>query len=163
MNAAYIHLLFNHFPIIGSLFGFCFFIFGVFFKNSSIKNAGLIIFLVISIITIPAYFSGEGTEDYVENIPGIVNGIIHDHEELAEIAFLMMSGLGLLSAIALIPFKNKAYRGYLTFLISLLSLITVITMIIVGSAGGKIRHTELYGGEKVSKYLDISPDDKDDH
>ena len=163
MNATYIHLLFNHFPIIGSFFGFCFFIYGVFFNNSSIKKAGLIIFIVISIITIPAYFSGEGAEDYVENIPGIMNGIIHDHEELAEIAFLMMCGLGLLSALALIPFKKKTYQGYLTFVILLLSLATCAIMIIVGSVGGKIRHTELYSGAKLSKYLIVDPEDEDDH
>ncbi|MEO0332049.1 MAG: hypothetical protein AAF223_10235, partial [Bacteroidota bacterium] len=66
MNDAQIHLALNHFPIIGTLFGTVLLGIGVFGKNKSLLNTGLIILILMTLITIPVYLSGEGAEEIVE-------------------------------------------------------------------------------------------------
>ncbi len=163
MESVHIHLVLNHIPILGSFFGLCLFTYGVLFKNISIKNAGLVTFIVVAILTIPAYLSGGGAEEQLEKMPGIHGSIIHDHEEIAEIAFLMMGILGIISLVMFVSFKKDSIKNYLTLIIIILSLITFITMTFVGLVGGKIQHTETYSKAKVSKFLDLKTPDSDDH
>ncbi|MEM9674695.1 MAG: hypothetical protein AAF992_19025, partial [Bacteroidota bacterium] len=68
MNDAQIHLALNHFPILGTLFGTVILGFGVFRKNKSLLDTGLIILFLMTLITIPVYISGEGAEEIVEEL-----------------------------------------------------------------------------------------------
>jgi hypothetical protein len=42
-------------------------------------------FIIAGILSIVALQSGEGAEDTVENLLGVTESYIHDHEEAAEI------------------------------------------------------------------------------
>ncbi|MEM8967517.1 MAG: hypothetical protein AAGE93_13945 [Bacteroidota bacterium] len=146
MNDAQIHLALNHFPIIGTLFGTVLLGIGVFGKNKSLLNTGLIILILMTLITIPVYLSGEGAEEIVEEI-GIDHDVIHEHEEIAEIAVWFMDGLGLL-ALASFFFTRKTIYGLgrlLSIATLVLSIIVLGFMFRVGSSGGEIRHTEIRG------------------
>lgn len=49
MNDAHLHLLVNHFPIIGTIFGLGILISGIIFKNNAVKNVSYVIFIVTAI------------------------------------------------------------------------------------------------------------------
>ncbi|WKN41750.1 hypothetical protein [Tunicatimonas pelagia] len=144
MNDAQIHLALNHFPIIGTLFGTVLLGIGVFGKNKSLLNTGLIILILMTLVTIPVYLSGEGAEEIVEEL-GIDHDIIHRHEEIAETAVWFMDGLGLL-ALASFFFTRKTIYGpgrLLSIVTFVLGIVVLGLMFRVGSSGGEIRHTEI--------------------
>ena len=144
MNDAHLHLLVNHFPIIGIIFGLVILISGLILKNNSVKNTAYILFIICAIFSFVAMNTGEGAEEIVEDMPTIGNQIIHEHEELAE-KFSILSYI--LAVFSIIGFyferKNHSKSKLFSFLILIIAIITVILSKSVGTSGGEIRHTEI--------------------
>src|SRR5436190_1654711 len=84
MNDAHLHMVVNHFPIIGTIFGFGILIAGLVLKNKTLLNTSYAIFIVSAIFGAISMGTGEGAEELVEDMPNIGKQIIHEHEELAE-------------------------------------------------------------------------------
>jgi uncharacterized membrane protein len=61
----------NHFPIIGTIFGFGIVVAGLIFKNNSVKNVAYILFIVAAIFAAFSMGTGEGAEELVEKMPNI--------------------------------------------------------------------------------------------
>ncbi len=76
MNDAHLHLLINHFPIVGTIFGFGILLTGIIIKNKSIQNTAYIIFIICMIFGKASMFTGEKAENIVENL-GISKSVIH--------------------------------------------------------------------------------------
>jgi uncharacterized membrane protein len=144
MNDAHLHLLVNHFPIIGTILGLGILITGMFLKNNSVKNTAYILFIVAAIFTAFSMGTGEGAEELVEDLPSVGKQIIHEHEEIAEkfaIIIYLTGFLGLLSFYTSI--KNHNLAKTFSFITLALSLLAVIFAKSVGTTGGEIRHTEI--------------------
>jgi uncharacterized membrane protein len=144
INGAHLHLLLNHVPILGSVFALVLLAFGYFMRNDTLSKAALWTLVVVSLIAIPAFLSGEEAEHAVEDRPGISNTQIHDHEKQAEIAFwaLMCSGaiaLGTLMA----SMKTQSVNRTLLFLNMVFIVGTFALMARTGNSGGAIRHPEI--------------------
>jgi uncharacterized membrane protein len=60
MNFAHLHLLLNHFPIIGTVVGLGLFLVSLVGKNKDLRRASLIIFSAMALLAIPTFFSGTG-------------------------------------------------------------------------------------------------------
>ena len=108
MNPTHIHLMLNHFPIIGTLIGSAIMLFGIVKKQNSSRAIGAFIIVIMAIIAIPVMVTGEPAEEGIEHLNGISKSLIHDHEEAAEKAFWMMEITGAFSLIALILYKIKS-------------------------------------------------------
>ena len=65
MNDAHLHLLVNHFPIIGTIFALGILIAGIFLKNNSIKNTAFILLIIATIFGAISMSTGEGAEEIV--------------------------------------------------------------------------------------------------
>ena len=63
MNWAHVHLLINHIPVLGTVFGTLLLVFGMAKKNETIKRVSLGIFAIIAVATVPVYFTGEPAEE----------------------------------------------------------------------------------------------------
>ncbi|MDI9258333.1 DUF2231 domain-containing protein [Flavobacterium sedimenticola] len=162
MNEAHLHLLVNHFPIIGTIFGLGILIGGIIFKNNAVKNTAFIVLIVATLFGAASMATGEGAEELVEDMPTVGKSIIHEHEELAEkfIVVLYVTGaFALLSLLANIKKHSKA--NLLAWLTLLLSIVAVVLVKEVGTSGGEIRHTEIRadastqtnaGGENQSEH-----------
>ncbi|QDV85841.1 hypothetical protein TBK1r_48570 [Stieleria magnilauensis] len=70
MDLAHLHLLLNHFPIIGTLFGVGFLAYGVIRSDDRIANAGKVVLVLMALMTIPAYFTGEPAEKVIRAFRG---------------------------------------------------------------------------------------------
>ena len=143
MNDAHLHLLINHFPIVGTIFGFGILLVGIIIKNKPIQNTACIIFIICMILGKVSMFTGEKAEDIVENL-GISHNIIHEHEEQAETYMKMAYALGVISIISLLAnVRNHPKSKLFSFLTLTLAIVTVILSKYVGTSGGEIRHTEI--------------------
>ncbi len=96
---AYLHLLSNHFPILGSLFGILLLVIALLKSNLKTTLSAYIILLISGIGGIVAYFTGEPAEESIEHVKGISHKLIHVHEEMAENSLIFIF---LLTAAAII-------------------------------------------------------------
>ncbi|MBL7741087.1 MAG: hypothetical protein JNK14_17830 [Chitinophagaceae bacterium] len=148
MNTTHLHLLLNHFPIIGTLIGSGLLVWGVTRKQNTIKMAAALILAVMAIVAIPVYLTGEPAEESVENLPGISESLIELHEEAAVIAIWLMSITGLASLVALLfAWQKRKATGTVFILVLVLSVFAFGTMARTGYYGGQIRHTEIRDGK----------------
>jgi uncharacterized membrane protein len=107
MNEAHLHLLVNHFPIIGTLFGLGVLITGLLLKNNSVKNTAYFLFVASAIFTAFSMGTGEGAEELVEDLPNIGKQIIHEHEEIAEKFAILMYVTGFFGLLSLYTSINN--------------------------------------------------------
>ena len=144
MNDAHLHLLVNHFPIIGTLFGLGILISGMLLKNNSVKNTAYILFIVAAVFSAFSMGTGEGAEELVEDLPNIGKQIIHEHEEIAEKFAIIMYATGLFGLLSLYTsIKNHKLAKTVSFITLILALFAVVFAKSVGTTGGEIRHTEI--------------------
>ncbi len=144
MNGHYIHLLSNHFPVILSITGFIVLTIGLWRHLKTVKQVGLFILLAASLSTIPAYISGEEAEHVVENKAGTSESIMEEHEEEAELAFILTDVLGVLAFVALLlSFRDHSLSVMANRIVWLMSIVTLFFLFNVGKSGGQIRRPEL--------------------
>jgi len=151
MDATHIHLMLNHFPILGTLFGLCLLIYGMYAKNRSIENAALVTLVVVAFLTIPVFKSGDEAEHAVEELAGVSEHYLEEHEELAERGMWFMMTTGLLALVSLIlPGAKEKLKKMFRIATLVLATVTFIVMVDIGNHGGKIRHSELIDGAQQS-------------
>lgn len=144
MDLTHLHLLLNHFPIVGTAIAVALMLWGIISQSSSAKTNALFILIAMSLVAIPVFFTGEPAEETVEHLPGISKAIIHEHEESAELAIWILAAAGLASAVALWAMHKLTTSANKLFLLAfVLSALAFVAMARVGYYGGQIRHTEL--------------------
>jgi uncharacterized membrane protein len=147
VNLAHLHLLLNHFPIIGTIVGLGLFLGSLVGNNDDLKKAGLIIFAAMALLSLPTFFSGVGAQGAIEKLPGVSDVLINRHEGAATLALFFMEMTGALALVGLWQsHKFSRPTRWNVMAVLLLSLITVGLMARVGTTGGDIRHPEISGG-----------------
>ena len=162
MNQAHIHLLVNHFPIIGVILGIVILIAGFILKNTAVKKTALAIFFLSAISSVPAFFSGEGAEEAIETLPGVSENYIEAHEEIAAIFIWIIGSLGIISLITFLldHFKIK-YSGLFYGLTLLIAIVSTVFAAKAGSTGGEIRHPEIRAANAPSNTNMVFPNEDD--
>lgn len=144
MNNAHYHLVINHFPIIGTIFGVGILIAGLVLKRTLLQNTAFVLFILSALTGFLAMYTGEGAEEMVENLPTVGHNIIHEHEELAEKFAALLYALGALSLVTLILQYLRNRFAKTAALVTLgLALLAVVLGKEVGTSGGEVRHTEI--------------------
>ncbi len=114
-------------------------------KNQTLQSVALSIFIGATAFAVPAYLLGEEAEEYVEEIPGVHESDIENHEDVAEYALWLTTALGVLSILSLLATRFKpGMAGLFIIPIALTSLLATAALIITANQGGKIRHPEAY-------------------
>jgi hypothetical protein len=144
MDQTHIHLLITHLPIYGSILGGLVLLHGIGVRSNQTKIAAYYIFILSSIGAGIAYLTGEGAEETVENIQGVVEQTIKQHEEFALYAFISLIVLGVGSILGLyITYKNSPLTRTIAFLILCISFLSFGLVARTGYLGGQIRHSEI--------------------
>jgi hypothetical protein len=118
MNLARLHLILNHAPELGTAFGLGLLLYGVWRRSDELKKAALGVLVIVSLLAIPAYLTGEPAEEVVESLPGDAKAIIERHDDAAVYA---LSGILVLGA-------SVTVGGLMAWTANL---------------GGEIRHSEI--------------------
>ena len=144
MNAAHLHLVLVHVPIVAIPAATIILIFGMLRKNGELSSAALVLFCLIALVTIPAYLAGEGAEELIEHLPGIIEDNIEKHEDAALVAFILVLCNGTLSLATLIVNRLRAASPpFLLMIVLFFALFTSAALIWAGNLGGLIRHPEI--------------------
>ena len=144
MNDAHLHMVVNHFPIIGTIFGLGILVVGIVMKNNIIKNTAYVLFCVAAIFAAFSMSTGEGAEEMVEDMPSVGKKIIHEHEEMAEKLALVLYVLGAVSLVGLyLNIKKNTKANLISFLALTIGVVAVFLGKATGTTGGEVRHTEI--------------------
>jgi uncharacterized membrane protein len=166
MNQAHLHMVFNHFPIIGLFFSIGILTYGIIKKQTILINTAYVIFIICMIMGKATMMTGEGAEEIVEEL-GISHNIIHEHEEIAETFMKVLYVLGILSILGLVAnFKKHAKASIVSYVVLVLAIGTAVLSKSVGTSGGEIRHTEIRENANINNASEVSNEeelDNDDH
>jgi len=153
MNWAYLHVLINHFPIVGFIIGTLILIAGMIFNNEGIKVSGLGTLVFASLTAIVAYMTGDPAGETLNSLPEAASSLIRRHENIATVGMYLMVPAGLMagSSIYSIWKKDSSIR-FLIIITLIFSLISSGTMVYIGRTGGQIRHSE-FRNEATKQYI----------
>ncbi len=167
MNDAHLHMVVNHFPIIGLFFGFLILLFGIIKNNATLKSTAYIIFIFCMIMGKISMMTGDKAEHSVEDMVGFSHDYIHEHEEAAELFMKPLYVLGLVSIFGLVSIvKKRNTEKFVSYSVILIAAICLFLSKNVGTSGGEVRHTEIRKNATISNASEAkdtieSADDKD--
>lgn len=144
MDATHIHLMSNHVPILATIFSVLILGWGLFKSEKSYQQLAMVGFIIAGVFSIIAMQSGEGAEDIVENLPGVTESFIHDHEETAEITnwVAIIIAVTALAGFVIRKMKATIMKQYLWVLL-VGGIISAGMFSYTAYLGGQIRHTEI--------------------
>lgn len=146
MNQSQIHLALTHLPVVLALAGMIMLLVALVGKKTHLTTTAFYILLFAGLFALPVFFSGEGAEEMVEEMPGVSGSIIERHEDSAKLSLFAILATAVVALAGII----KPLRLRLGKLIMSLNLALAIVSsgLLVNTAhlGGQIRHTEIRNG-----------------
>lgn len=143
MNSAHLHLVTNHVSLFSALFAACALLYAHKTKSAELAKFATGLLLVGAVFGLIAAQTGEGAEDIVKKTIEVGKGVIHEHEEAAEAANVVMWVATALAVARL--FAERKFKKYVSKLAILTLLASIAATALYGRAanfGGAIRHTE---------------------
>ena len=161
MNAAHLHLLLNHIPVIGIPIIGVLLVLAVAVKQQALVRIALGFTVVLALFTVPVYLSGEPAEEIVEDLPGVPHAVLEEHEEIAKVTFVATEVLGALALLGLaLAWKRGRVPKPLAYGSLVLVLIASGLLARTAYLGGQIRHTEI---RETLQLLPSQEEDMDEH
>lgn len=153
MNWAYLHLVINHFPIIGVIIGMLITGTGYFIKNQTVTLTGLATLLFAALASVFAFLTGDPAEDLLKSMPEIPASLISRHEDIASVAMYLILPTGILSALGLYNAIKKEKTNRIIILLTVVfSVLASAAMVYAGRTGGQIRHSE-FRSPTINQYI----------
>ena len=144
MNQTHLHLLITHLPIFGSILGGLVLAYGLYSKSNHTKIASYGLFIISALGGGVSYLTGEAAEHTVEDIQGISETMIEQHEDFAVYALVSLIILGIISILGVyLTVKRSSFSRSIAVVIFFIALISYGLVARTGYLGGQIRHTEI--------------------
>jgi hypothetical protein len=143
-NAAHWHLVVNHLPVVGSLAALLLLGWALIKNTDDLKRVALTSLVLVAIVSIPAFLTGEPSESYTKGLQGISPRWMSNHEDIAEVALWVAIGVGVAALAALIVFRKAgSLPRWLVGAMLVACLVVCGFMFRTANYGGKIRHSEI--------------------
>jgi len=149
-NWAHVHLLLNHIPTLGVVFGLVWLVIAALRRNDAWTRAALWTFVAAALLTIPTYLTGEPGEHFLRDLPGVefsqIREHIEEHEETALFALIAVEALGLVSLAGLFLSRgsSRILPPWVTVCL-VLAIVTTGLLTYTSHLGGHTRHPETQG------------------
>jgi uncharacterized membrane protein len=156
MNLPHVHLLLNHWPIIGAFVGLLLFLVAFFANSDDLKQASLAFFTLIALLAIPTYTSGDVANEVLKTSTALPKELINTHQGAALLSLIFIEITGAVALIGLWQFSRMsrpapaAVARWNFALVLLLSIVTAGLMTVTGNTGGAIRHPEILSGHDAA-------------
>lgn len=146
MSTTHLHLMINHFPLMGSAIAIVLLTWALVAKSRDLTRAALILTLACGIGGYLAHWSGEEAEEQVEDLPWAQRELIHEHEEAADWAYWILIAAGVTAAAGLVRMRKEGAATLETRIALGLILFGFAATAKTALDGGKIRHEEVREG-----------------
>ncbi|MFB6272912.1 MAG: hypothetical protein ABEL51_08480 [Salinibacter sp.] len=146
MTAAHWHLVLNHIPLLGILFGAGLLTYGLLRGQEAVQRASLGLLALAGLSIIAVYLTGEPAEEVVEGVAGVSHDAVEAHEEFAWYALIagIATGVGALGAL-LYGFVRRTLVRWTVVITLALAIVSTGIIGYTANLGGKIHHPELRG------------------
>lgn len=143
MDAAHIHLLLNHVPVLGAVFGSLVLGYGLLRRSEDVVTAGYWLLVLVGVSSVLVYLTGEPAEELVEGLAGVSEAMLERHEEAALWATVAGGVVAVAAALGLVLRKWAAVgrRFAAGVLAAALALCGVMGW--TANLGGQVRHAEI--------------------
>ena len=143
----HLHIVLNHFPLIGSVFVLGLLIASAYMKNDDMRRVSLILFVVLGLLAIPTYITGAAAGWAYQGRPEMSVQILDAHRDAALMAFVFIGLTGLVSWLVL--WRERRYGRASTagfYAVLALGIVALLTIVEAGSLGGTVLRPELREG-----------------
>jgi len=159
MDPTHLHLLLNHIPTVGFGIGIALFVLALLWRSHDLKQAGLLVFVVVALLTIPTYVTGNAAEMKLQDGGAIGESaratltLVQTHEGAAFLALTLMEITGALAWLALWQFRrtSRLSNGMAGALL-VLSFATIGVTALAANVGGHISHPEIRDKVEVTTF-----------
>ena len=148
MNLPHIHLLLNHWPIIGTFIGLGLYVIALATRNRDLRQASYVLFAALTLLAIPVYLSGNSAAEVMKKQQGWSASLATSHEGAAMLATLALGLTGIFAICGLWPsakgVKTEPHsQSWVSLAVLLSALATAGLMAVAGNTGGHISHPEI--------------------
>lgn len=152
LSPTHLHLLLNHFPTIGFVIGLTLFVAALYANSDHLKQAALVIFVGVAILTIPTYASGNAAQTAICAAelgdpcpdPTMSRPLIEAHEGAAFGSMMLMFVTGGFAWLGLYQYRRLLrLPRWNAATVLVLALVTFAGMSRAAALGGEIRHQEI--------------------
>ena len=143
MTIVHLHLLLNHFPVIGAIMGALLLAVALLRRSTELAKISLAFLAFIGAISVVVFLSGEPAQDALEKLPGFSERLADRHEDAALVATIVTGTIGALALAAMILYRRRTIPRWLTTLVLVCALGSSAVMGYTAYLGGQIRHTEI--------------------
>ena len=143
MNAAYIHLVLNHFPPIVGVAALIVLLLGVVWRNDGVLRAAFVLVVFAALMGVATYSTGDGAADIVKHVEGVNTAAIGPHNEAANVTLGAYAVAAVFALFALIKYRApRVIAGWARTLMIILTLIATASATYTAMLGGRIHHPE---------------------
>ena len=121
-------------------------------KSEELKRVSLGVFVIIALLAIPAYLTGEPAEEIVEHLPGVSEASIEEHEDAAKFAFAGVLVLGAAALGGLVIFRRGRPAPTWVAVVALVLSVIVFAMMVRTANLGKGKPTSSAGQYRKGRY-----------
>lgn len=143
MNAVHLHLLLNHLPVVGAVFGVFLLAFALLRRDGALGKVAFGLLALVGALSVVVYLTGEPAQEAVEKLPGFSERLIDRHEDTALVATILMGAVGALALGALLFYRRRALPRLLSTLVLVGAVGTAAAIGCAANLGGQIRHSEI--------------------
>ena len=143
MNAAYIHLVLNHFPPIVGVAALIVLLLGVVWRNDGVLRSAFVLVVFAALMGVATYSTGDGAADIVKHVEGVNTAAIGPHNEAANVTLGAYAVAAVFALFALIKYRApRVIAGWARTLMIILTLIATASATYTAMLGGRIHHPE---------------------
>jgi hypothetical protein len=143
LDAAHIHLMLNHLPVIGAPLLLLLLTIGLLRGSSELVTVSLALVVGLAVATGLVYLTGEPAEELVERAPWFHKALAETHEEHATVSLVAVLVTGALAGAALALRRRSKGAVWLPRLAWGGLAVSTVLLGWVGWSGGQIRHEEV--------------------
>jgi len=161
-SGPHLHIVMNHLPIYGAIFALGLFLTSIHLKSwflptfhlksVELKQASLVLFVILGIVSIPTYITGAAAMWAYQGRGDVSSDVIMAHQDAALLAFLFLGLTGCVAWLALWQRRRfERVHAWSLYAILILAVISVIQLIRTGSFGGTIVRPDLHEQAAVAQ------------
>lgn len=160
LDPVHLHLMLNHIPVLGSVFALILLGIGFLAGRDYLQKLGLAVIVVVALLALPVFFTGEPTEKAVEHLSGVVESAIDAHQDSATLAFASVLVTGVIGVGGLfISHRGRRLPRVAAMIAFIACLTTVVLMARTANLGGNIRHSEISAARSTA----VEPQQRESH
>jgi hypothetical protein len=143
-NQAHVHLLVNHFPIIGTFFSLLILLYAMLRRSSEGFRIACLVYVVSGIASVVTYLSGSGAAKVLKRFPEVVRSPIGPHADMGQLALIVtLTGAAFMLIVLVVSYLKDKTPGWMKLIVVLLQLASISILGYASHLGALVRHTEI--------------------